>query len=149
MKRTSLLVIKSLITILIGSGTLAANLHAQSDIAITVSVSFPFTLGEQSIAPGTYQFSLASNRLEPNQFLLSVLNVKTGHMEMFPVHPERQRTFEQRGRLIFRNSAGRSVLAEVHFPGTDTFSEVIQRRHTETTETKPSSTSSFVSVAQR
>jgi len=149
MKRISSLVIKSLIAILIVSGTLAVNLEAQSDAAITVSVPFPFTVGAQSVAPGTYRFSLDSSRLEPNPFLLSVLNVKTGQMEMFAVRPERQGRFEEHGRLMFRNSAGRRVLAEVHFPGTDTFSELTQRTRADTMEAKRSSTDSSVSVAQR
>lgn len=143
MTRFSSLVIKSLITLLIGSATLATNLQAQSD-AFTVNVPFRFTVGTETIAPGTYQFSLPSG-----QFLLSVVNMKTGDTEMFPVRPERQHGVEQRARLVFRDSEGSSVLNEIHFPGTGTFSEVIQQHGARRMEAKRSSTGNSISVAQR
>jgi hypothetical protein len=144
MTKFTSLVVTSLVTLLIGSATLAPNLQAQGNDAITFRVPFSFTVGTQSIAPGTYQFSLLSN-----QFLLSVLNVKTGHKEIFTVRPERQRAPDQLGRLVFRNSEGSSVLYEVHFPGTGLSSEVIQRRDDRRLETKRSSSDSSISVAQR
>lgn len=143
MTRFTSLVVKSLVTLLIGSGTLATNLQAQSG-AITVSVPFPFIVGAQSIAPGTYQFSLLSS-----QFLLSVVNVKTGDREIFSVHPEQQRADDQHGLLVFRNSEGCSVLREVHFPDKSEFSEVIQRHGAGRIEAKRSSTDSSISIAQR
>lgn len=148
MKRLPVVIIKSLITILIGSGVLAANLQAQSE-PITVSVPFPFTVGTQSIAPGTYKFSLIPDGLVSSQCLLSVLDLKTGSVKMFEVRPERQRTVEQRGHVTFRDTGGRSVLAEVHFPGTDTFSELIPRRSVGKNEAMLHSTSKSVSAAQR
>jgi hypothetical protein len=144
MKRISSLIAKSLVTILIGSGTLAINLQAQSDLAMTASIPFPFTVGTQSMAPGTYEFSLVSS-----QFLVSVRNVKTGHQEMFPVRPGQQLAVEQCGRLKFRNSNARSILSEVHFPGTDRFSEVDQGHGIGSIEAKNPSTDSSISVAQR
>ena len=143
MKLIPSLVIQSLIAILVGSGTLAEKLQAQSDIAITASIPFPFTVGTQRIAPGAYRFSLI------NSFDLSVMNVKTGDTEMFAVRPEKQRAFEQHGRLIFRRSAGSDVLNEVRFPGADTLSELIQQRRVGRMEAKKSSTTDSVSVAQR
>lgn len=133
---------KSLFALLIASGTFATNMQAQDD-AITVSVPFPFTVGSQSIAPGTYQFSLTSS-----QFLLSITDLKTGHVEMFTVRPERQGTTEERGRLSFGNAASGKVLNEVHFPGTYTFSELNQRR-AKRIEARRSSTADSESVAQR
>lgn len=143
MTRYTSIVVKSLVTLLIGSGTLATNLQAQSD-EITVRVPFPFTLGTQRIASGTYQFSLLSS-----QFLLSVVNVKTGDREMFDVHPEQQRAVDQHGLLVFRNHDGLRVLNEIHFPGESQFSEVIQRRGAGTNEAKGSSNGSSISIAQR
>jgi hypothetical protein len=143
MTRVTSFIVKSLVTLLIGGGTLAANLQAQGD-PITVDIPFPFTVGTQSIGPGTYTFSLL-----PSQFLLSVTNVKTGGIEMFSVRPERQRSVEQHGRVVFHNSDGYSVLNEVHFPGTGTFSEVIQRHAAARMEAKKSSTGNSISVAQR
>jgi hypothetical protein len=137
------LVVKSLVTLVIGSGTLITNLQAQSG-TVAVRVPFPFTVGTQSFAPGTYQFSLLSS-----QFLLSVVNVKTRDMEMFNVRPEQQRAVDQHGRLVFRNSEEGGVLNEIHFPGTRMFSEVIQRRGAGKIEAKNSSTDSSISVAER
>jgi hypothetical protein len=144
MTKFTSLVVTSLVTLLIGSATLATNLQAQSDDAITVRVPFSFTVGMQSIAPGTYQFSLLSS-----QFLLSVVNVKTGDMEMFDVRPEQQRAVDQHGRLVFRNTEGCSVLNQVHFPGTSQFSEVVQRHGAGRIEAKRSSSDSSITVAQR
>jgi hypothetical protein len=144
MTRFTSLIVKSLVTLLIGSAMLATNLQAQSDDAITVRVPFSFTVGTQSIAPGTYQFSLLSS-----QFLLSVVNVKTGDGKMFSVHPEQERVVDQHGLLVFRNTEGSSVLNEIHFPGTKMFSEVIQRRGAGRIEAKGSSNGSSISIAQR
>ena len=124
MKRITSLVVQSLVTILIGSGTLAGSLQAQTNLAMTVSVPFPFSVDTHRVAPGTYQFSLVSN-----QFLLSVLNVKTGHEEVFPVRPGQQRAFESHGRLIFRKSDEGRILSEIYIPGNDRLSEVSQRQN--------------------
>ncbi len=133
---------KLLFALLIACGAFATNVQAQND-AITVSVPFPFTVGSQSIGPGTYEFSLVSG-----QFVLSVADMKTGHMTMFNVLPKRQGSVEERGRLTFGNVQGRRILNEVHFPGTDTFSELTQRRAKRTEPTR-SSTAHSVSMAQR
>jgi len=143
MKRIPSILIKSLVTMLIGSGALAVGLQAQSDVTITARIPFPFDVGRQRIAPGTYRFRPIS------PFELSVLNVKTGDLEIFAVHPDIQPTFEQHGRLIFRDSAGNPVLNEVHFPGTETFSELIERRPPGRMEAKQSSTANSISIAQR
>jgi hypothetical protein len=141
MTRFRSLVIQSLATLLIGSAT--TNLQAQSD-AITVRVPFRFAVGTTTIAPGTYQFSQPSS-----QFMVSVVNVKTGVTKIFPVRPEQQRGIEQRARLVFRDVEGGDVLNEIHFPGTRVFSEVIQRRGAGTMEAKKPSPDNSTSVAQR
>ena len=143
MKRIKSLVVKSLVMILIG-GAFAIRLQAQSDLAVTVSIPFPFTVGNQTIAPGTYRFGLQSS-----PFLLSVIDVKTGDTEMFSVHPEQQTTYEQRGLLVFRKEEGSRILSEVHLPGTEVFSEVLEGRGKRRTEAKKSSTCQAVTVAQR
>lgn len=144
MKPMMSLVVKSLVTILIGGGTLAMNLQAQTDPGMTVSIPFPFTVGTQNIAPGTYRFSESSD-----PFLLSVCNVQTGHEELFLLFPEQRGTFEPRGRLVFRTSEGSSILNKVQFPGSDQFSEVIQRHRGGRIEAARSSTGNSMSVAQR
>jgi hypothetical protein len=148
MTRLASLFVQSLFAILIGGGILPSNLQAQND-GITVSVPFAFTVGSQSIAPGTYQFSLNSGHVGSIGFLLSITNLKTGAMQVFDVLPERQFAIEERGRLTFRTSAGRPMLATVHFPGSDTFSEVVQRHDGGQREATPSSISQSGSVSRR
>jgi len=144
MKRITSFVVQSLVTILIGSGAFAIDLQAQTDLPMTVSIPFPFTMDSHSIAAGTYQFSLVSG-----QFLLSVLNVKTGEDALFVVRPERGHVREPQGFLIFSKSEGSSVLSEVHFRDTNTFSEVIRRRGARRMAAKESSTRDPMTVAQR
>lgn len=143
MKRITSLVVKSLVTILIGSGALAANLRAQTDLAMTARIPFTFTVGTESIPAGTYRFSL-----ESSPFLLSIVDVKTGDKKLFPVRPDQQRESESHGRLIFRESDGGSVLNQVHFLGTRMFPEVIQGRDRGRMEAKKSSAGT-ITVAQR
>lgn len=142
MARFTSLFAKSLFALLIVSGPFATHMQAQND-AVTVSVPFRFTMGTHSIAPGTYQFSLVSS-----QFLLSVTDVKTGRAEIFEVRPARQGSIEERGRLTFRNSAGHNILSQIHFPDTDTFSEVIGRSPAARTESARASVGTPVHVAR-
>lgn len=120
MKRIMSLLIPSLVVILIGSGAFTTSLLAQSDFAMTVNVPFPFTVGTQSIAPGTYRFSL-----ESSPFQLAIVDVKNGHEKLFSVHPGKQCAVGLHGRLLFRKSGDRSYLYEIRFPRNDTFTDVI------------------------
>lgn len=124
MKPITSVALKLLVILLIVSGAFAIPLRAQDDAAVTVSIPFPFIVGEQNIAPGTYQFDLVS------QILLSVTDVKTGHEQVFLVRPDRQRAFEPHGRLVFGIFDGHRRLNEIHFPGTNAFSDVIQHHNT-------------------
>ncbi|HKO13737.1 MAG TPA: hypothetical protein VJV22_17340 [Acidobacteriaceae bacterium] len=134
MTRFTSLFAKSLFAVLIAAGSFATSAQAQND-AITVSVPFPFAVASQTIAPGTYHFSLDSSDLGSSGFLLSITNVRSGVTEMVEVLPEQQHAIEERGRLTFRKSAGRPVLTAVHFSGTNMFSQVIQRHRAGSTET--------------
>jgi hypothetical protein len=144
MTRFTSLITRSLVTLLMAGGALATSLHAQSDEAITVRVPFPFTLGTQSMAAGTYQFSLPTSH-----FTLAVLNVKTRDMEMFNVHPEQESAIAQEGRLVFRNTDDGSDLNEIHFPGTGMFSEVVERRNSGRMEGKSSTPDGSITIAER
>jgi len=84
-KRIMSLIVKSLVTFLLGCGSLAKPLQAQTDLAMTASIPFAFTAGTQIIPPGTCQFSFVSSR-----FLLRMADVEMGHKKLFPVHPEQQ-----------------------------------------------------------
>jgi hypothetical protein len=144
MNRVTSFAVKSFVAVLIGSGTLASNVQAQVDRSMTTSIQFPFTVGTQAIPPGTYQFSLTSS-----PFLLSVLNVKTGHEQVFFVRPEKQRAFQSYGRLIFSGSEGCSALSQIHFPGTNTFSEIDQRHNAAKFAAKKCSADNSIDLAQR
>jgi len=119
MKRIRSLVVKSLIAAVVVLGPAALTLQAQSNLEITATIPFPFVVGTRSITPGSYQFSLMGS-----PFLLSVLNVKTGHQELFPVHPGGQQAFESNGCLTFQKSDIYSVLTDLHFPGIEALTEV-------------------------
>jgi hypothetical protein len=143
MTRLTSLIAKSLLMLLVVSGILATNLQAQSS-AFTVSVSFPFTVDTQTLAPGTYQFSL-----DFDSFLLSVFDVKTSHEKLFLVRPALQPAVEQRGRLVFRNSEGYRALNEVHLPGSEMFLEVVQGHRAERIEAQRSSPGNPISAPRR
>jgi len=144
MKRIPSLIVKWLALTLAGSGMLAISLQAQSDSAVTASIPFPFTVGTQSIAPGTYEFSLVSS-----QFLLSVRNVRNGHQEFFIVHPEQENALHPRGRVVFQKSEDARRLDEIHFPGADSFAQLTLSQHPTAIEAATSSPGDTVSVAQR
>jgi len=118
MKKTASVLARLLLFLFIGSG--AINLKAQVlNDSITVRVPFAFTAGTQTIGPGNYKFSLVSG-----EFLLSMVDVRTGHSQMLNVKPRRQSSWEERGQIVFRSLESRRVLSEVHFPNTDTFVEL-------------------------
>lgn len=143
MTRLVSLAAKSLAVLLLGSAALSVNLHAQSD-ALTITVPFPFTVGAQTLPPGTYRFSM-----ESSHFLLTVINGKTNKMEAFVVHPELQRTPEPHGLLVFRNSRGGSILSEVHFAGSEEFTELPQPHRAPKRVTMRASTADASSAARR
>ncbi|MGC2638588.1 MAG: hypothetical protein WA294_15505 [Acidobacteriaceae bacterium] len=144
MTRFQSLTTQWLVTLLMIDGALSTNLHAQSDDAITISVPFPFTVGTQKLAPGTYQFSLPIGH-----FLLSVRNVKTGEGTLLNVHPEQQRAVDQYGSVVFRYFDGRSALNEIHFPGEAQFSELVERHAARKMAARKSSPDKSITVAQR
>jgi hypothetical protein len=143
MKRIPSHFVRLLVIFLIGSGTLAVQLRAQNDHSITASIPFPFTAGTQTMAPGIYRFE------QTGPYAVSILNVKTGVKQIFPVHPGSPRTLAQHERVIFRILAKRSFLSEVDFSGTEmlvNFSRSALREEMKATQPLPSNS---VSVAQR
>ena len=144
MKRIPLLVIKSLIAAVVVTGPAALTLQGQSNLEMKATIPFSFIVGTRSITPGSYQFSLMGS-----PFLLSVLNVKTGHQELFPVHPGSQEVFESTGCLTFQKSDNASVLTEVHFPGTDTLTRVNGPHGVQGSQTRLCSKSEPLSVVER
>jgi hypothetical protein len=144
MKRIRLLVVKSLITAVVVTGPVALTLKAQSNVEITATIPFPFIVGTRSMTPGSYQFSMMGS-----PFLLSVLNVKTGHQELFPVHPGSQQDFESNGCVTFQKSNSSSVLTDVHFPSTDALIQVNGPRDVQGSQTRLCAKSEPLSLVQR
>ena len=144
MKRIRLLVVKSLIAAVIVIGPVALTLQAQSSLAITATIPFPFVVGTRSITAGSYQFILLGS---PS--LLSVLNVKTGHRELFPVHPGSRQAFESNGCLTFQKLNSSSVLISLHFPSTDALTQVNGPYGVRGSQTRLCSKSESLSVVER
>ncbi len=144
MNRITSRIVNSLVAVLLSSGLSASYLQAQTDQAMTFKIPFTFTVGAQRIPPGTYRFSLASD-----PFFLSIVNVRNGHERSCLVRSEQQRGIEPQGRLVFHDYDGSSTLNEIHFLGTETFAEVIQRHGAQRIEAKSSSTGKSFSMAKR
>ena len=144
MKWISSLVVKSLIAAGVVTGPAASTLLAQSNLEITAAIPFPFIVGTRSITPGSYQFTLMGS-----PFLLSVLNVKTGRQELFPVHPGSQQAFEPNGCLTFQKSDSSRILTDVHFPGTDTLTAVNGSHGVRGPQTRLCPTNKPLSVVER
>jgi len=144
MKRIRSLVVKSLIAAVVVTGPAALTLQAQSDLEMKATIPFTFIVGTRSITPGSYQFSLMGS-----PFLLSVLNVKTGHQELFPVHPGSQQAFESNGCLTFQKSNSSSVLTEIHFPSADTLTQVNGPHGVPGSQTRLCSKNGPLSVVER
>ncbi|HEY4357033.1 MAG TPA: hypothetical protein VGN16_14890 [Acidobacteriaceae bacterium] len=144
MKRIRSLVVKLFVAAAIVAGPLALTLQAQNNLEITATIPFPFIMGTWSIAPGSYQFTLTGNPL-----LLSVRNVKTGHHELFPVHPGSEPVRESKGYLTFQKSDTSNVLTVLHFPGNDGVTQVNRPHSVRGSQTKLSSKSEASSVVGR
>ncbi len=120
MKPITSIITKSLVAILISGGLLAVSVQAQGESGITVTIPFAFSAGSQNNPAGAYHFMLLSD-----PFLLSIRNVTTGKERVIMVRPEESRLFASHEGLIFRRCEGHSYLAEVHFLGASTYSELV------------------------
>ena len=140
----SSLVAKSIVAAAVFGGPVASTLQAQSNLQIRASISFPFIFGTRSIAPGSYQFTLMED-----QFLLSVLNVKTGRQELFSVHPGGQQILESNGCLMFQKSDDFGVLTDLQFPGAGALIHVNGPRGVPSPRTRLCSKSEPLSVVGR
>jgi hypothetical protein len=144
MKRISSIIGRSLVAVLVMSGTFAAKSQAQNSEGVVFSVPFAFAADGHNIAAGTYELSSFSNN-----FMISIRNVETGETQVFTVHPEQQRATDSKARLIFRKCEGRMDLTEFHVPGTNVFSEAMPPRRLKNMEAKACPASDFVTLASR
>jgi hypothetical protein len=144
MKRIQSIIVGSLFAILIMGGPFAARLHALDDHGVVFSVPFTFSLDGQNVAAGNYELNLVSS-----QFVMSIRNLKTGDLQFFSVHPEEQRTVEERGHLVFNGCGDHRYLAEFHIPGTNIYSMTMTPDRVKHTEAKACRTTDSVFLAAR
>jgi hypothetical protein len=100
------------------SGIFAMGTQTASAQAITATVPFAFSAGDQPFPAGTFQFTFLS------EWSLSIRNVKGGGEKFFTIHP-RQNESQSRGGIVFRNSGGQKNLEAVYVPGSDTGAELL------------------------
>ncbi len=100
-------------------GILALGTQAASAQAITATVPFAFSAGDQLLPAGTYQFTLLSG------WSLSIRNVMGGGEKFFTIHPERDGSPTSHPRLVFRNSGGHKNLAAVYLSKSDGGGELL------------------------
>lgn len=140
MKRIASIAYQSLLALLIGS-VATTTLEAQYDPRVTVHIPFAFTAGGQNMEAGVYvveQFS--------GSYLLSFVDVKTGQRRLLAMNPGRQQTGEEHGQLVFLDCGGRSVLSEVHIPGSDMSSKLRDLKHS---DAKSCAASTRTSIAMK
>ena len=145
MKVLSSFIAKAVFTILIGGSVSGASMQAQFMNGEKAVIPFAFSAQKQSMAAGIYEV-----RLLPDPFLLAIHKAGTGSDFIFTVRPEDSPSVPSHGYLIFRSNAGHVYLAEIHFPGTHTYSVLIQRQKPNTAAVKIAlSTNSSANAALR
>lgn len=101
------------------SGLLALGTHTASAQAITATVPFNFSAGDQLFPAGTYQFTFLS------QWSLSIRNVKGGGEKFFTANPKKNESQASHPRVVFRNSGGQKNLEAVYLPASDGGAELL------------------------
>src|SRR5487761_651826 len=120
MKRITSIITKALFTILMSSWLLAVSVQAQGTSGVEANIPFAFsTYGQKDIASGTYQLELL-----PDPFLLSIRNLKTDKKQILMVHQAESPSPASHDYLTFRRDGDHSYLAEIHFKGTNIYSEL-------------------------
>jgi hypothetical protein len=145
MKRVASIIVKSLFAVLVSGGPFALNAQAQYDEGITTNIPFAFSADGHEIRASTYRL-----RLINNNFMMSLVDVKTGNEQFLTVRPETGRSLESsHGRLVFQVCDGRVSLTEVHIPGTNLFSETVNKRGSKGVEAAACSKENSMTIALR
>jgi hypothetical protein len=110
---------KAIFAAITTSGILALGTQTASAQAITVTVPFAFSAGDQLFPVGTYQFTFLS------EWSLSIRNVMGGGEKFFTVHPKQNRSQASHAGIVFRNSGGQKNLEAVYTPESDTGAELL------------------------
>jgi hypothetical protein len=110
---------KAIVAAVTTGGLLALGTHAAAAQAITATVPFAFSAGDQLFPSGTYQFTLLS------AWFLSIRNVKGGGEKFFTVHPQQNGSRTTRARIVFHNSGGQKNLEAVYLSKSDGGAELL------------------------
>ncbi len=110
---------KAIVAAVTTSGLLALGAQTASAQAITATVPFAFSAGDQPFPSGTYQFTLLSS------WFLSIRNVKGGGERLFAVHPQQNGSHTAHARLVFHNSGGQRNLEAVYPSQSDGGAELL------------------------
>jgi hypothetical protein len=119
-------------------------LSAQDVQGEIFTVPFTFTAEGHEIEPGTYEI-----RRDFSQFLMSIVNVKTGEKQLFSVRPETRAAIPEKGLLVFRGCGNRKTLSEFHVRGANLFSAAVEPGRRETPEMERCSRVDAVTIAAR
>ena len=118
MTRRSALIAHVLYTLPLAAGLLCSTGTASAQTNEVVNIPFAFSANHHSVAAGTYQVQMISDRF------VSLRNIKTHQSQVLMVRPDQGRAIESQGRLIFRRVAGRNYLQQVYLAGTSSHSEL-------------------------
>ena len=144
MRHATSFIVKAVLAFLISGGILATNAQAQYLIGAKATIPFPFSAQRQNMSAGVYQVKVI-----PDPFLLAIQEAGTGRDFIFTVRPETSQSAPSHGYLIFRRDAGHLYLAEIHLPGTHTYSVVIHRQRRNTANAKIALSNNSTNIALR
>ena len=131
MKHVTSFIAKAFFALLISGGMLTAGAQTQYLNGAEAAIPFPFSAQRQNMPAGNYELeSLA------DPFLLAIHEVGTGRDFIFTVRPEDSSSAPSHGYLIFRRNAGHLYLAEIHLPGSRTYTVLLQKHEPKTADVK-------------
>ncbi|MEA2542901.1 MAG: hypothetical protein QOH35_4267 [Acidobacteriaceae bacterium] len=111
---------KAIVAAIVTSGMLALGTQAASAQAVTATVPFAFSAGDQPFPAGTYQFTFLS------QWSLSIRNVKGGGERFFTVQPQENESHASQARIVFHNSGRQKNLKAVYLPASGGGGELLR-----------------------
>lgn len=131
MRPATSFIAKTLLAVLISGGMLAASAQAQYMNGATAPIPFTFSVRSENLGSGTYEILTL-----PDPSLLAIRKAGTGRDSIFMVRQQDGPSIPAQGYLVFRRDAGQLYLSEIHFPGTHTYSVLLQRHKADTGNTK-------------
>lgn len=132
MRQLNSFIAKALLTMVVGGGILAtASAEAQSRNGATATIPFEFSAQRASLGAGEYEIKSL-----PDPFLLAIRKAGIGRDSIVTIRKEDSQFIPSHGYLVFRGGSGHFHLAEIHVPGTHSYSVIIQKRMPEDNDIK-------------